>query len=319
MTTATIEAPKKAARAETILQRSVCLLLRCGHVGNTRQVELSSVEMRKGGDLLGGEKSEVTASKRLFAAGDLRACESVLSGAKQYLRSVTRTNAHRIFGTGTHLIPVAVLTEVEDRLAWYQADLAAAVEKMVAGLPDAIAARKVKLGPLFNAADYPTADEVRDEYSLDWSYVSFAAPERLEEVDRAVYERAQAKYQGQLAAAYDEVVVGLRESALLVMKELAKRLAPNAEGKPKALQPTALRDLQDLLGRLPVLDLTGDDALMQAVAKVGGIAGHLDVDVLRKAPGVRDMLLQAAEAAVEELDGLVALGKRGISFGPLAV
>jgi hypothetical protein len=147
--------------------------------------------------------------------------------------------------------------------------------------------------------------------------VSFGTPERLEEVDRAAYERAKAAHDARLRDAYEDVITGLRQSAALVMRELADRLRPGPDGKPKVLRPTALRDLQDLLERLPVLNSVGEDgALAGVLARVGAVARGLDVEILRTNGSIRGMLLATAEAAAGQLDALVSSG-RGISFDDL--
>lgn len=306
----------KANAAATILQRSVCLLLQCEKLGNSRKVDLRTVEISKDAVVLDGEKKSLRMSKNLIDRKEMRGCVAVIGSAKDYLRSIS-TSAHSIFGPGTYLVPSLYVKEAETRLTQYQGDLKKRVDELVSRWDAVVEKRRAELGSMFDETQYATADEVRASFDLDWSYVSFRAPDQLEEIDKALAAAADKKYQAKLADAYDEVVVGLRTAAMTVMSELAKKLQPNKDGEPKALQPTALRDLQEFLGRLPILNITDDDPLVKVCAKVGAIASNLDVDVLRKAPGVRDMLLKAAEEAVGELDQLVSTGRRAITFGSL--
>lgn len=319
MTVAESIQSQKAVATATILKRCVCLVLACSALGNSRKVDLSDIVLtEKGGDDVGADKREVSASKLLLDRKVLSQATHVIEAAKSYLRSIA-TQGVRVFGPGTYLVPITLVLEAEDRLRQFKADLTIAVDALVAQYPEAVAARRKALGHLFHERDYLTSDEVQAEFTIDWSYVSFTAPEQLEEVDQVVFEAAKAKHEQKLASAAEEVVVQLRATALRVMRELAERLAPGPDGKPKALRGTALRDLQDFIAVLPRRDVLGDDELTAVVARVAGYADGLDVGMLKSAPGVRAGLAREAAAASKALEGLVATAAgRAISFGPIA-
>lgn len=309
-----LDAPTKTAN---ILQRCVCLQLRCGYVGNSRKVNLDSVDVEKDGKKLEDEKSEMGATKRLFSAVDLRPCQSAIGAIKQQLQSMSVDGGTRMLGAGAYLIPKGGVTEAVAAIKAAQAKLAENAEKLVERLPELLEARKAKLGPLFVQSEYPTPDDIRADYKIAFSFVQFGAPDMLMEIDGATAEEAREDWNVKLAEAYDEVVIGLRASAMTVMQELVDRLKPGEDGKTKGLRPTALRDLQDLLGRLPILNSVGDDVkLPDVLAPVGALVQGLDVETLKKAPAIRGMLLEKAEQAVAQLDGLISSGRRGIILPP---
>lgn len=324
----------KPSTAATVLQRCVCLVLACESLGNRRNVPLSGIDMKMkkklgvaepedGADENGEKvvddraKKSLRLTKTLVDSSELSACRHVISSAKSYLRSVS-TSAHRIFGPGTYLVPLLAVPEVERRLAEYQADLTERRAALAIRWTAIIEKRRQELGDFFRVEDFPSIAEVAEAYEIDWSYVNIGAVDQLDTVDRAAYERALAKTQTKLTEAYEEVVMGLRVTAATVVRDLAERLTPDGDGKKKALHPTALRDLNELLERLPILNSVGDDdPLVAALSKVGAVATGVDVEMLRKSDGLRTVLKDAAEKAVAELDSLVLTGRRAISFGPL--
>lgn len=298
-----------------ILNRTVCLILHCGYLGNHRKIELGGVDMEKDGAKLVVEKGELGARKRLFASKDLLPCHHAIAAVKNKLRAMSLDGGTRMFGSGAYMIPYMSVVEAEQAIRDGQAQLATTVDTLVTLLPQLIANRAIQLGPLFNLADYPTADDVRAAYKIDYNFVSFGAPERLEEVDKAVAERARADWNGKLHDAYEDAVAGLRGGALLVMQELAERLKPGADGKPKAIRETALRDVEELLGRFPVMNSVGqDEALAGILARVASRTQGLDPEALRKAPVVRAMLLETAQEAAAALGELVSSGRRAMSL-----
>lgn len=316
-------ATDKAAVQATILKRSVCLVLHCSFIGNERKVPLADLALKEERRTADGvveedvktSKDELRLSKQLLDRKDLSKVKGVLDGAKGYLRSIA-TQGHRVFGAGTYLVPLTAVLEVEQRLAQFQADLRAAVDELVEKYPAMVEKRREALKELFDAKDYLSPLELRAEFGLDWSYTSFAAPEQLETVDRAVVEAVQRKKEAEWAAAYEEVIVQLRASALTVMKELVNRLKPGADGKPKALYGTALRDLDEFVRTLPKRNTGDDTELEDALKAVVAYSEGVDVESLRKIPALRQGLQEHAEAAVAALEGLVQnTRRRGISFG----
>lgn len=307
-------------RTANILERSVCIVLHCGYLGNYRKVNLDALEMTKDEKKLVGEKDELGATKRLFSTRDLQACGKTIASVKDRLRAMSLGGGDRMFGDGAYVIPLPFVQEAVTVIRDGQALLRTNVETLVARLPALIEERQQKLGPLFVRSEFPSPDDVRAAYRIGFNFVSFGAPDRLVDVDAAIAEQAQAEWQERLSTAYEDVVLGLRESAATVLHELADRLTPGEDGKPKAIRGTALRDVNELLERLPVLNSIGeDDALAGKLARIGVYLRGLDAEVLRKAPAIREQLQAIAAETAKELDQLVSTGKRAISFGPLPV
>jgi hypothetical protein len=307
---------QQPAQVKSILQRSVVLVLRCGRADSRRSVDLKSMTMEKDGVALkDDEKGELDSGWKLFGKGDLQACNKVIDALKSQLAALSCDGGIRLFGAGAYLLPNLNVGKAMAACEAAKAQLAENVEALIMQLPEIKARRKAKLGSVYSDAAYPTDDEIRKSYRISHSFVRFGAPENLVEIDAAVAEQAEAEWNAKLSDAYADVVLGLRESAALVMRELARKLSADADGKPKALRPQALDDLNDLLQRLPVLNSVGqDEHLADALARVGALAQGVDVETLRKAPAVRAMLLEAAEKTAESLDALVLSGRRAMSF-----
>lgn len=320
----TAELPtEKAQQAETVLRRCVCLVLRCNYLGNHKKVDLAGMRMAKVADgteqaLTEVEKKQLRASKLLVDNKHLQACTREIGAVKEFLRARSAAMGHRVFGAGTFLIVIADLLTVETELKARLVSVGEHAKALADRWGEIVAERRQDLGPMFNAQEYATADEVGAAFGFDWSYVSFSAPEQLLDMDRGIFEAAQAKHEQKLAEAYDEIVLQMREGALTVARQLADRLRPGPDGKPKAIRGTALRDLQEYVALLPQRNVTADVALEQAVGRLAEVAEGVTPDMLKSAPALRQALQQAAEAASRELEGLVATASaRAISFGPI--
>jgi len=305
----------KEVQAATILQRSVCLTLECHYLGNKRKIDLEKVVEVSGGTMTMDER-QFHLTKKLIDSKELNPVMRVYGVAKAKLRAKA-IHCNKVFGERTYLIPLAVLKEVDDDLTTCARELGIQATALGRRYQAAVETQRVSLGPLFNAADYISPSAVVESFKLDWSYVSFAAPDRLEQVSHALALHAEQKHTDKLAAAFDEVLYGLRETAIEVLADLEEKLTPAETGKTKGLRGTALNTLQEFMKYLPARNMTGDDQLAAVMARVAARAEGISVETLKDDVGAREALRAAATDAKAVLAELVETKRRGISFGGL--
>ena len=312
----------KSQQTATILQKSVCLRLSTHFMGNNRKVAIDTLIEAAGGTQEGHEskvdEGQFHVTKRLLPTAELNPVMRVFSVAKAKLR-VKAIAAHDVFGEGTYLIPLALVKAVDADLVECEAELRTQASALAyTRYTAAVEKQAIALGPAFKAGDYLTPAEVETAFSIDWSYVSFAAPDNLESVSHVLAARANEKHQNQLAQAYDSVLVGLRASALEVMTDLEARLTPSTDGKRKKLFGTALDDLKEFQAYLPARNLTGDDDLSGVMARVAARSEGYDVATLRDSDAAKAALCAVVTEAKDALAGLVQdAGRRAITFGKI--
>jgi uncharacterized protein DUF3150 len=303
----------RTGQAAKILERSVCLTLTRNWLGNNRKVDVDDLVEKSGGKLEVDAKM-LNATKALVDAKELTPVRSVQNQAAAFLRT-HGIPAHSVFGNGTYLIPLALVERVNDRLNELHEELKEAATALAGRYKKAIERQREALGPLFNSADYRTPEEVVEAYDFDWTFVSFAAPEKLETVSHALAEIAHKKHEARLATAFDEVVMGLRASALDIVSNLAERLTPDEDGRPRVLRSTALDELRAFAELLPQRNLGDDAKLAQAIKKLVDRAKGIDVQQIRDSDATRAAVWSAAEEAKKVLEGLVKAGpRRGIKL-----
>lgn len=316
MTTTDLQTDRQH-KAETILRRSVVLTLRRHLLGNVRTVDLDAVVDAATGvehiGMLSIDKRAIGTTKRLIDPKELRGPNRVLGQVVSYLRAMA-VSSHRVFGDRSYLVPCELVVTVDRELMRLQGLLREEAAALSLRYADAVARQREALGPLFRAEDYKDPAEVTESYSFDWEYVSFAAPERLETVDHALFERAKASYETRMADAYDEVRMSLRAALLETVRQLVARLQPDETGKRKAFRDSALDDLTAFLETFPMRNIAGDEDLAEVVGRLQAIRAGVSVEALRDLDGLREQVRsQVAEAAVQ-LDGLVQSYRRGISL-----
>lgn len=280
--------------AHTILERAVCLTLSCHYLGNNRTVDLVALVKAAGEgrtdmpDHLAVDADAFSAKKKLVDPKELRPVKRLLSQAKAYLRGVA-ISSHQVFGERSYLVPLALLDEADERLTAISAEIWIEAGKLADRYEEAVERQRAKHGSMFKASDYPDKTRVRAAFSLDWDYMQFGAPDRIETVNRAIYERTVSKYETKYASAFDAAVVEMRTAALDVVSELLVRLEPDARGNKKGLRGTALRDLQEYMRTLPHRNFGDDDELVRVMERVSAVAGG-DVDRLKESETLQSEL-----------------------------
>lgn len=310
--TRTSSVEERTGRAQQILARCVCLVLERHYLGNNRKVDVDDLVEKSGGTFTLDERM-FSATKALIDSKYLAPARSVQNRARAMLRSVALP-AYKTFGDSAYLVPLPIVRKVNDDLNTMAAELRAESVKLASTVYEkAIEEQREKLGPMFKIGDYLRPEQVADAFRIDWRFVSFAAPENLESVDHALAEAADQKYHDQLANAFDEVLMGLRASALEIVSDLVERLTPDEHGRPRIMRSSALDALRQFAELLPTRNVGGDNQLAKAIANLTKRAEGVDVQQLRDSTQVRAGLHAAATAAQQALAALVQQGpRRGI-------
>lgn len=316
----------KHVAALTILERAVCLTLSCHYLGNDRKVDVKKlVDAAAPVDAddettdrqLAVDVDQFSATRKLVPQKTLRPARRKISQAKALLRSRAIATNH-VFGERSYLIPNAAVVEVDAALTQLAADIWTEAGKIADAYDGLVDAQAIAQGPMFRRADYPTAAEVRASFAIDWDYVSFAAPDKLDSISHVLAARADAKHKARLASAFDTVVASLRGAALDVVAELDARLDVGDGDRKKTLRGTALRDLQEFIAFLPQRNLGDDDRLTEVMARLDARTRGLDVAVIKDDDALRASLRQAVGEAKAVLAGLVEdAPRRAVSFGAL--
>lgn len=317
MSTATMEVPQvetsREVQAATILQRAVCLVLHRNYLGNNRKIELSKVVDESGGTLTVDEEQFHT-SINLVDPKVLRPVMKVQGKVKRYLVSRAIT-AHRVFGDSTFLIPMALVEEVDRVLTEFQEQIETEALLVSEVYEAAVEEQRAKVGAMFDRSKYPSKAQVARAFRVQWHYVQFQAPDRLETVNHALFEASQRHHQSQWADAFGEARLVLRSAAKKIVDEMIQKLRPGDDGKPKAFRGSALlRNLSDFLATYNLRDITDDAEMGVIVDQLRRLADGIDPETLNDSPAALSAVLAQAKAATDQLDVLIETGRRGIRF-----
>jgi hypothetical protein len=286
-----------------LAKKTVCIKVRLSTMGNTRKVSTSQIEADADKDLL-------RVSKHLVDSAELKAIGRFDGEIRRYLYNICLP-----FEIGIHLLPIAALEQVEERLRQFFVDREHLVKAFLAAYPSLCLDAAKRLRGLYNPADYPPVDEVAREFGFSWQYVSFGVPDQLKGISQEVWEQEREKAAQRMAEASCEIQHVLRESMAKLVQHMAGRLKDGAEGKPLRFKETTVSNLVEFLTNFEFRNVTDDKELQNLVAQARQLLQGINADDLRTTGELRTKVQQGMAGLAAQLDTMLTrTGSRKFRF-----
>lgn len=290
MTLPLIEVPNMG---QDLAQRTVCVKVRLGRLGNSRKVSNSQVEVDT-------DKSLIRVSKHLLDSKELRTIANFDGEIRRYLYDTCLP-----FEAGIHLCPFALLEQTEGKLREFTTGRETLVSAFLEAYPSLCQEAAKRLRSLYNPADYPPADHVAQQFSFTWQYISFGVPDQLREISTKIWHDEREKAAQMMAEAGREIQQVLRTAMAELVKHMRDRLKDGPDGKPLRFKETTVSNLVDFLGTFDFRNVTDDAELKALVDKARETLTGISADDLRTTAGVRAKVQQGMADLAAELDTMI--------------
>jgi len=270
-----------------LAQRTVCVKVRLGRLGNSRKVSNSQVEVDT-------DKSLIRVSKHLLDSKELRVIANFDGEIRRYLYDTCLP-----FEAGIHLCPFGLLEQLEGKMREFADDRQGLVQQ--------------RLRSLYNPGDYPPVDGVAQQFTFTWQYISFGVPEQLREISTRIWQDEREKAAQVMAEAGREIQQVLRTAMAELVKHMRDRLKDGPDGKPLRFKETTVSNLVDFLGTFDFRNVTDDAELKALVDKARQTLTGVSADDLRTTADVRVRVQQGMADLAAELDTMI-IKKPGRKF-----
>lgn len=277
-----------------LARKTVCIKVRLSTMGNTRKVSTAQIEADADKDLL-------RVSKHLLDSAELKAVNRFDGEIRRFLYGICLP-----FEIGIHLLPIAALQVVEQRLRSFAADRESLVQAFLAAYPSLCQDAAKRLRGLYNPADYPPADDVAREFGFSWQYVSFGVPDQLKGISQEVWEQERSKAAQRMAEASAEIQQVLRESMAKLVQHMADRLKEGPDGKLLRFKESTVSNLVEFLANFEFRNVTDDSELQGLVSKARALLQGVGADELRSTGDLRTSIQQGMASLAAELDTMMA-------------
>jgi len=279
-----------------ITDKSVCLGLQFGCLGNNRKVSTSLVEAET-------DKTMLHVSKSLLDSKELAAVKSHDGHLMTWLKTIALPSP--FFRSGVYLVPIPAIEMVQERLTKAEEKRKELVEAFLAVYEVRKAEAQERLKDLADPADYPSLAAVRNSFYFSWQYVSFSVPGKLKSISAEFFHQEQLKAQKQWQEATEEVTSVLRSSLKDLVDHMVDVLQPGDDGKARRFHGTTVTKLHDYLATFDMRNVADDKELAAIVNSAKMLLNGVDAESIRKNEAVRDGVAQSFGLVKQCLDALV--------------
>ena len=279
--------------AQDLAQKTVCVKVHLGLLGNTRRVGTSKVEVD-------ADKQLIRVTKVLIDSEELRMIRRLDGDLRRYLYDTCLP-----FDAGIHLLPLPLLETVDEKLQHFEQKRGDLVEIFLAAYPALCQQAAERLRTLHDPRDYPPIDFVRSRFAFTWQYVSFGVPGQLREISARVFENEREKAARLMSEASQEIQQVLRSALAEMVEHLRERLTDEADGKPKQLRESAVQKLRAFLDTFDFRNVTDDQALKEQVEKARALLDGVNTDAIRNVDALRVQIREGMSAIAANLDTMI--------------
>ena len=229
--------------------------------------------------------SEVAASQGT-ATGVGRYHKDLLPDAIEHQAILKLRNAWRVWhydntlpwgNDGSRVIRSAAFLDYTTEYRAYKDKFEQACEAFYDKYPALVAEAEFKLNTLFDANDYPPVEAIKDRFSVRMTTYPMPNAE-----DFRIIEGIPADEVERLRG---EAVAGLEEQVTLAIKDLwgrlhavvtamQTRLEVGTDGKPLKFHDTLVSNIEDLLSKVPQLNLTDDSEITTMTQEMRELICH---------------------------------------------
>lgn len=287
------------SNGRVLRQATVILKIKVGKFGTRKQL--------RAGDIIDDvtiDPDLVHVTKEILDASALKAVRDHDSQFRTWLQA--RRIECDLLASGMYLIPLALVSQVDDQLTWYEAERQRLVAAFSGEYEALVEGARTRLGPLYDEVDYPPVADVIEQFYTRSTYLEFNVAEGLASVSRERYEVERLKVERQWDVAYDEVRDALRISFAKLVEHMAKQLGPDpTTGRPRKIYDSMMEKMTTFLDTFAARNLTSDTDLAALVEQAREITSGVTAQTLRQVSATREAIQTSMSQIQEHLQEMI--------------
>jgi hypothetical protein len=207
-----------------------------------------------------GKKFNNKYIKHILSNIALGAIQAVISDLRTYHNEKTMPWKEN----GARILPAASFMDYQKHVAILRTNFEQEVKRFAAKYPDWVMQARADMGSLFSELDYPTADEIKDKFSLEVSVMPFPSEADFRvDVDNTVMDELRAQTAQQIRTALQEATNSVRLRVL----ERVKLLHTALSDPKRVFRDETFHAVRNVAEDARQLNLTSDMDLTMLVNK----------------------------------------------------
>jgi hypothetical protein len=287
-----------------IRSNSICVIIKTSRFTTRRTVPKADVTVASTEkEAKAPDQDMVAVAKDLLDSPELRRIVTFDHITKLWVKA--RSVPSPLLRSSAYLLAVDALEEMYGYLETRKAERAPLESLFVAAYPGLIASAKKRLGPLFDASQYPPVEVIRREFNFDWQVVEISTPDvKLRGVSQALFEKEKKKAELVWTNAVGQINAALAEGMADVVRHLSDRLGAGDE-PPKRFRESAIKRVTDFLDTFAQRNLAGDADLAKLVGDAKKLLSGVDAKELKREAGTRKRVVAGFAVIKASLDTML--------------
>tara|TARA_R110000824_G_scaffold198940_2_gene382969 strand:+ start:620 stop:1537 length:918 start_codon:yes stop_codon:yes gene_type:complete len=220
-----------------------------------------------------------------------------------------------LFKRGVYLVPIASVDQVNTLLTEARSSLDAMVNALIEVYDLRIQEDSVALGTRFRASHYPLIADLREAFSVSWSFLSLAVDSQLESISSEIFAAQKKLSKEKEAAACEEIILVLRGAAYSLVATMDEMLSGfDKNGKPMRFYDSKITNLLNFMNNFEVRNVMQDKELSDALGEMRGLLSGVSPEALRTSDGLRLAVSEQTGKIKDKLSGLMTSAKRKIEL-----
>jgi hypothetical protein len=245
-------------------------------------------------------------NKLLVNAKHLEKITAIVGKARKLHYAMTKAWAD----DGLRILPNVLHQKFGNEFRLLKREFEPAVDEFCRDYPRFVEERERALGDMFNAADYPSPEEIRSKFELDVK--TFPVPEAddfrsdvldadtIADIKRELEVTSENVLQGAMSDTVKQMV-----DVVSHMNEKLKTYGTSADGKKNFFTDSLVGNVRELAELLPAFNFTNDPALTAVANRIKAELCVEEAETLRKSETVRESVQKSADDILRDIEGLI--------------
>ncbi len=258
---------------------------------------LTTDQKRRAAGTFDADSRSVSASKKLLdtAHPAMRAASAVRSQATEHFRRSTLPYVE----PGVRLLRREDVPTFEVVMTTLRSELADAVEQVSRHRDELIDSAQLRLGGLFDPADY--AGDLASSFGLAWDYPNVDPPPYLYRLSRQLYEAEASRVRHRFDEAVRLAEEAFAEELAGLVSHLAERLS-GEDGERRIFRDSAVTNLTEFFERFAQLNIRSDAQLDELVERARSVVVGSEAQQLRDNDRLRTVVREGLTDVERSLD-----------------
>jgi hypothetical protein len=301
-----------AKETANVLQLTTCLLLRFHKTGIIRTGNLAKIQTI-------ANKQRLGLSKKILQSDNYEQLLFIARDMRRY--AVKRQVPGSPFSEGTHLVPLPLVDDLNDKITNAEQAYNKWADHFVAEYADLVEEAKIELQDQFLASNYFDVSTEAGRNALrakfwverrwfDWS------PSSDKKVSKAIAHQERNRQATEIKDMALQIKAALRVGLKKLVDHLVDRLSPQPNGKRKQFATTTITKIVDFLELFSARNVCGDKELALLADEAKEVLSGQTPESIKGDEGIATVVAERMSTVKENLDKLLRdMPARAIDLG----